>query len=689
MTNYSASTEYVNKSPIILEPDNVESTSNGEKCTFEIADIYNISKDGKYDNTVITKTDQDKIDIYSVDETGVEQSGNLQYSLCNKDGNDYYYNCALNHNNIWLTRNGDKCEINNNIALPPDSFTKAEPNNDIKTLKKPQPFKFIKDLSYSSDSIVLCNKRWYDWFTIPDFHNGNNYSRERDGDTFRCFKPCKFGSISINNTEETSAFFGENKTKCINRDLIDNGKIKNTLLFTPYSIIFLCGLTDNDLIELYKHEIQNIESIVNNNNNSVDKLYDIEIDNNLLKEITESDTTIENIITDIKEQMKKSIEQLVTEPISHLNIIPPHDNLNNLNYAPKKYYSDKKYIIKAYEIANKIYTYLSDVTLKSDFYLWKKELAKVNNFDINSWEFNKVLLLLQASCTLCFGYQNPKDILYKQQKEYNEYVMNNLFKFNDNNVKFERINYPKITNTQVLKSVDTNNPFHNMNDDTLLSISLSKVKDFQTEYIDDGTLDETPNDMIKVNKCNIKFYDDSNTLITNKDNCNVEDSVNLINIDMIDNSFSSYLISVTNCFFVIITIILFIFVSYLLIILIWPNIANVINYIILGFIWIVAVFIGCFQSLTFKAPNNKGIILKIHRLALKGELWMDKYMRTIAMLNADTQLPFYFILGLAGVLIAGVVFKSFFDLVLIFIADSKFNHSSNKSSNAIKYVFSC
>ena len=690
MTVYNKDTTYNN--PHDEEVDIPPTVYDGEKCTYEIAgpNNYKITKDGKFDTSIISKTDQNKIDKYT-------DTNEYEYRLCNKVGDKYFFNCALDKKNIWLTKNDDnKCIINKDIVLPPNNIEKDE-NTGILKLTKPDSFTAIKDLRYPDSTEdeynILCSERWYDWFTIPDYHNGNKYAVEIDsGGGNKCFKPCKFGSILTSDTQNLSSYVGENKNKCINRDLIDNGRLKNTLLFTPYAMIFLFGSTKNDLIDLYKYEIGNIKSIAEKYNNNTNKPYDYEIDNNILKQITENDITLDNIIDDLKNTIQLPIKQLVTEPISHLNIIPPHDNLSTLNNEPIKYYNNEKYIKKAYEIATKLYKYLTDVSLKSDFYLWKKQLELMNGFDINSWEFNKILLLLQSSCMLCFGYQNPKDILYKKQKEYNEYIMQKIFKFNDTYNVFDRINYPRITNSQVLKSIDTNNPFNNMDNSTLLSIKSSKIKDYQLLYADDGTNDEIPNNMTLLKKCDIKFYNYNRTVITKKEDCtptDIELSVNKINVDMIDNGFTSFLINMFNCFVVIIVIVLFIFMSYLLIILIWPNIANVINYAILGLIWIFAVFIGTFQSLTFKAPNSKGIIMEIHRVALKCEFMFDQFMRTLAVINSKNDIVFYIVLALAGGVIFAVISKSFFDLVQIFIADSRINSSSNESTNLIKYVFSC
>lgn len=693
MTVYSPDTTYKNtdhEPP--EEPDEEMLTQHdGEKCTYDIANNYKITKDGKFDTSIIPKTDQNNINKYKNDDKIYE------YSLCNKEDDKYYFNCALDKKNIWLTKNDDnKCIINKNIVLPPNKLEKDKDIGILK-LKKPVSFTAIKNLNYPDSTQdeynILCSERWYDWFTVPDFHNGNKYASEIDSvGVNKCFKPCKFGSILTSNTQDLSAYVGEIKNKCINRDLIDNGRLKNTLLFTPYAIIFLFGSTKNDLIDLYKYEISNIKSIVDQYNDNPNKPYDYEIDNNVLKQITENDLTLDNIIDDLKKTIQISIKQLITEPISHLNIIPPHDNLSKLNNEPKKYYNNEKYIKKSYEIATKLYKYLTDISLKSDFYLWKKQLQLINGFDINSWEFNKILLLLQASCMLCFGYQNPKDILYKKQKEYNEYIMQKIFKFNDNNNVFDRINFPRITNSQVLKSIDTNNPFNNMENSTLLSIKSSKIKDYQLQYSDNGTDDDIPNNMTPLKKCDIKFYNYNRTVITKKEDCkpsDIELCVNQINVDMIDNGFTSFLINMFNCFFVIIVIVIFIFMSYLLIILIWPSFANVINYAIFGFIWILAVFIGTFQTLLYKAPNSKGIILEIHRIALKGEFWYDQFMRTLAVIGSKNDMVFYFVFALAAGVIGAVIFKSLFDLLQIFIADSKINNLSNESNNSIKYVFSC
>ena len=193
MTVYNQDTTYNN--PHEEEVDIPHTVYDGEKCTYEIAgpNNYKITKDGKFDTSIISKTDQNKINKYINDDE-------YEYSLCNKVDDKYYFNCALDKKNIWLTKNdANECIINKDIVLPPNKIEKDE-NTGILKLTKPDSFTAIKDLrhpdSTEDEYNILCSERWYDWFTIPDYHNGNKYGAEIDsGGGNKCFKPCKFGSI--------------------------------------------------------------------------------------------------------------------------------------------------------------------------------------------------------------------------------------------------------------------------------------------------------------------------------------------------------------------------------------------------------------------------------------------------------------------------------------------------------------
>ena len=88
MTVYNQDTTYNNDDE--EEVDIPPTVYDGEKCTYEIAgpNNYKITKDGKFDTSIISKTDQNKINKYINDD-------DYEYSLCNKVDDKYYFNCAL------------------------------------------------------------------------------------------------------------------------------------------------------------------------------------------------------------------------------------------------------------------------------------------------------------------------------------------------------------------------------------------------------------------------------------------------------------------------------------------------------------------------------------------------------------------------------------------------------------------
>lgn len=655
-SNYSNNINYKNPVSIpeiplddaCVKNKNKERT-NGEKCSIKIAinnKLYD-EKNDKFDNTIIRKENVNKINLYKEND-----NNEYVYSLCDETGKP---NCALHNKNIWLTTNNEKkCEINKNITLGPWNNAIENQEDGIKKLKKPDNHDIIINLR---DKNSICDERWYDWFIIPDYHNGNNYSSEyTDISTERmCYKPCNFGTIPINEKNN------ENNTKCINRDLIDNGRLKNTFLYTPYSMIILLGSTKKDLVDLYNSEFNIVDSLIDKYNKRLDKDYEYEINNEILNEIKNIDTS--NIIFDnMKNDLKKAIYNIVTEPISHLNIIPPIDNINNINYNPISVYTNKDILIKAYNISKKLSEYLIYDNLKDNFYDWKKELAIVNDLDINSWEFNKLLLILQACCKCCFGYQNKKDIKYKYFELYNNYIINKISKYNDDNETYNRIQFPNYKKEQLLKSIDTTNSFNNFNKAELDEIYLNKIKDYQLSENSNSVQEDSNYKSFKT--CDIEFKNHNGDLIKNKEDCNTNKSKNMIDINIIDNTFSSNIIVYINFLLFALLMIIYLFMCYNLIIITWKQFANVSNYILMGIIWIISTFIGIFSTLLGKADNKKGVIISIHTNALKGEWYYAYFMQTLAMSNAKSNYLFN------GVLVLGM---GFIFLIIVKTLKESFN----------------
>lgn len=617
--------------------------------------IYD-EKKKNFDFSIIRREEVEKINLHSNN----GGSGEYKYKLCEEDG---YPNCAISNNNIWLTKSDDAshpntCAISKDITNGPwKTAIDKEGDDGIKKLSKPASHEVFIDLTSDDSNDDICDERWYDWFTIPDYHNGNNYSAQMNMIKTKkiCYKHCMFGSIPINDKDNYI-------TKCINRDFIDNGRLKNTFPYTPFSMIILLGSTKKDLMELYKSEFDSVQYYIDKHNNNVENDYQYDINDNILNQIKE-DNTLDILLENIKDPIKKAIENIITEPISHLNIVPPIDNRNEMNYSPNKVYNNKFILIKAYDISKKLSNYLKYDNLKEKFYNWKKELTFINDLDINSWEFNKLLLLLQACCKCCFGFQDKKDIKYKFFQLYNNYIITNITKYNTKNIIYDRIQFPNYNKEQVLKSINTNNPFNNFNKDELNEMQRRKIKDYQISVPSEKQPGDIDTESMK--KFHNNFKNHRGIIINTIHDCDINKNINMINIDILNNTFSSNIIVYINVFLLSLLMIIYLFLCYNLIILTWKQFSNVLNYILMGIIWIFATFIGIFTTLFGRADNKKGFIVNIHKNALKAEWYYGYFSQTMAILNAKKNYLFN------GVLFSGIVFifltiiKAFIDIANI------------------------
>ena len=228
----------------------------------------------------------------------------------------------------------------------------------------------------------------------------------------------------------------------------------------------------------------------------------------------------------------------------------------------------------------------------------------------------------------------------------------------------KKINFPEITRDQILKSIDTSNPFHNnfpeIPDSTV-------IKDYQEK----NQVEENENenqDKIQMQIYKGMFTNDlgnvieSQELLTDIKN-NQHKIIDSIDIDLINNTFISNILVYVNFFLLSLLMIIYIYLIYNIIMLTWKSFANVINYIIMGIIWIFATFVGIIQVFRDKPSNKKGWIISIHRNALKAEWYYDYFLQTLAMANSKNQYVFWTILGIGMGFIFIVIIKCILDMI--------------------------
>tara|TARA_B100000795_G_C22806311_1_gene445089 strand:+ start:2528 stop:4465 length:1938 start_codon:yes stop_codon:yes gene_type:complete len=553
---------YVKKGDIELPDEKpIISKSIGEKCTINMAKEYGIyDDDNKWDNSIISENIVDKLQYY-------DDEKKKSYNFCIKHSDDNIYkNCALKEKNIWLVNDGNKCTINKNITEAPLGFEKVNIAN-IDDLEKPDGIDYIIKLADTSKSI--CNTRWYDWFTISDFHNGNIYENASNGEKDICYTPCEYDYIPDD----------KEKDKCISRSKYKFGEVAKTFTFTPFALIILLGSDKDTLKELYKKTINDKDKIINyeKKQNYKDIKYDIEINHELHKEIINNDTLIDDLLLEVINQMKITINtDIITKNIDDTNIIPIIDINKNINLNPTEAYNDKNILLTAYNIANKLSIFLNtnDKKINKNYEEWKKNLKEISGNNINSWQFNKQLLLLQAACKCCFGEPNKNNTKYKYIKTYKTYINTKLSKLTDNNIIIkENLNFPDISQEQIIKSYDlediTNNPVdrNGLSEEkqTILQdeIGKAKIKAAQKEKEEN----------LRKEKNRTQHHDI------------IKKTSDKLNLKIIDNIFSTNLLVFINLFIVLLVIVIFLYFMILIIHLNWNSFAIYINTILYGFYW--------------------------------------------------------------------------------------------------------
>ena len=546
--------------------------TNIEECDKRIAITYNLYDDIEGWN--YNKISKDTINLLNSD----------THSLC--EGS--YPNCKLTEKTNWKkTDSATGSCVTVNIT---DKNSVSLQNGNTYDNNYDEPF--VINIDSTIRQKLVCEERWYDWFTIPDYHNGNKYSLGVDQNgVISSFNYCYQGYILTENG------------KCIKRSKFDYGKVKNFIHYTPYALIFLLGLTKEDIIDLHKKEMEK------NKINSNEILYN-EIYNN--KDI------LNLIFLDIKKVIANSIRRLLNEPLTYVNIVPPYNDFsseNEINYNPEIKYQDPIYLEKAYNIAKKIKDFNNDIFKLNEY---KEKLEEVSGLKQNSVDFSRQFAFLQKACSICFSIPEKKDKMYDIFDKYSSKIIENVKKINQN---YNYIAVPKLTQVQILKQ---SNPKDNreINSDltypqTLLqAVEIGENKlPFNSKTVSIiGTGDKT--NVFDIN-CGL-----ANNLKTKSDIGNLIKIKKLfIDIDLINNSLSSVFIKSSNLFILSILMIIWLFCVILLLLKTWKYFAYVFNYIIYGFIFCIYGFFAIFALIfRYRATNFRGVILKVHKMSLQFQL---------------------------------------------------------------------
>jgi hypothetical protein len=349
----------------------IKTVQAGEVCTIETAKEYGIFGKTNYFNSIIPKDEKAKIDTH-IDN---EPKG-LSYSLCtnNADNTTFYENCVLSTKNPWksLSTNKEYCVLPPDIKLPSELHV-----NTFGQVTKPSVIPFITNKN------ELCNDRWYDWFTVPDWHLGNRYFKP-DTANGKCYKPCEINTLPAK-SEDGNIF-----DRCIHKNYYQFGFYASSFNYLPIALIVLLGSTKSTLI---KYNEYNTLKLIETINGSVPNF-------DLYQSIKEDTTTQTKLYEHIKTDLNKAINTLFEIPFNINNIIVPE------KFIQDRVQNDmtKDKIVHAYEIAVNVYNLSTAVdlaTLKT-FMDWKKELCDISGFTVTEEKMAKQLLILKKACSVAF-----------------------------------------------------------------------------------------------------------------------------------------------------------------------------------------------------------------------------------------------------------------------------------------------
>ena len=113
-----------------------------------------------------------------------------------------------------------------------------------------------------ADAIVSkqyrCDERWYDWFTVPNYHLGNGFFNPDSSNPGVCYNPCAVGKLPAYNTDpidgQTLHFVGnsDSTNKCISRSDYFGGKYAPDSDYCPLAWIYILNSTPQTLDPLVK-----------------------------------------------------------------------------------------------------------------------------------------------------------------------------------------------------------------------------------------------------------------------------------------------------------------------------------------------------------------------------------------------------------------------------------------------------
>lgn len=501
--------------------DSIVKVQPGEICTIDAAKTYGVFGKDQYFNDVLPANEVSETDIFVKD----NDDNSLKYSFCqNSDDKNIYQNCSISTKNPWKTVDSTKKYCMLPLEILEDSLMPKGLRilDGTKTIQKPAEVPVVQQKK------TFCQEKWYDWFSIPDYHHDNMFTVEtNESNNSKCYVPCNIGYVPHRT----------NKNNCMRKQDLEYGKHANSFHYLPIPLIILLGSTKDDILSMYK---QNILKTRNNTN-------DISLDIDILGDLLNNEKSQNKIFEDVKKDLNHHINQLLSLPFDETNIIPPTDKKHQLLFDIEK-------IEIAYNIAQNFRKVLNDDNLEN-FQNFKKELCLINGLQVSDNKLFKQLLVLKKACNVAFDNKTSYSsdvILYTLNKNKNE-----------NDIKQPIIF--EITDDDIVLSLSDNSAERTRRDE-IVSLQ-SDIKEKKKNIKD--KIDFTKEDIKQSFEFVSNEYDETND--------------QMLQSVSVKKSWFYDPITYISGFFLMIFIVIGIYLIYLISNMFWTPIATIINNIILSY----------------------------------------------------------------------------------------------------------
>lgn len=294
----------------------------GEICSIDQAlklGLYDIDSDSYISNSTVDLTDTRTYNPSEPNDYTKKkafcrqyQSDKISYPLCPLVGGVPYTQAP-----------GDPSR-----CLPakcPPGFTQNP--SDITECKKPNDYMF-------AGRNQECEEKPEDWYTIPNYHLGNRYTRVGDG----CYKPCEANMMPVVRTDPVdgeqwnissgdSNIYGQ---KCTYKANYMNGKYEKDANYCPIAVIKRLSTIPSLLQEEMQQKIKTLPGGIPNRSDIIRKI-NTNIATDATRIASECHQSLENIKSGTK-PFQIACEKMVSSE----EIQEAYDVCKNLKYHPNK-----------------------------------------------------------------------------------------------------------------------------------------------------------------------------------------------------------------------------------------------------------------------------------------------------------------------------------------------------------------